>query len=143
MGATSLNIPKLENGQPDPDVRQLAFYKNQYGRTDEPVPLRFRDGMFLPETGTQSFSQVVREANADEVFLTLLQRFTREGRNVSYYGGTNYAPGVFETEEEAKKTGATKSQLKAAMQRLFKAGKIINEQYGRPSNPHNRLKAVG
>jgi RecA-family ATPase len=125
--------------QPDTDLRQLEFRKNQYGPLGETLVLRYRNGLFLPLPGVPSLDKLAHEARADEVFLDLLRRFTRENRNTSDRKGPTYAPAPFAKEDEARKAGLNGKQLEAAMRRLFAAGKIWNEPYGRPSRPNYRL----
>jgi RecA-family ATPase len=125
--------------QPDSELRQLEFKKNQYGPTAEAIMLRYQHGLFLPLPGVTSLDKVAREAKADGVFLDLLRRFGCENRNASDKGGVGYAPGIFAKEDEAKRAGLGKRELEAAMRRLFAAGKIWNESYGRPSRPNHRL----
>jgi RecA-family ATPase len=60
--------------QPDNDLRELEFKKNQYGPLAETVILRYRDGLFLPEGGISGLDKLAREAKADELFLGLLKR---------------------------------------------------------------------
>ena len=69
--------------QPDGDIRELQFRKNQYGPMGEAIVLRYRHGLFLPEQGMSSLDKLGREQKAEETFLTLLARLGREGRNVS------------------------------------------------------------
>ena len=46
---------KPESGeQPDDDVRELVFRKNQYGKLADRVILKYRDGMYLPMPGMAS-----------------------------------------------------------------------------------------
>jgi hypothetical protein len=82
---------------------------------------------------------VAQEARADDVFLDLLRRFTRENRNVSDKASPAYAPALCAREEEPKRAGLNGKQLEAAMRRLFAAGKIWNEPCGKPSRPSYRL----
>jgi RecA-family ATPase len=129
---------KPENGEPtDTDLRELVFKKNNYGPISESVMLRYRDGMFLPVAGTNgggSLDKLAQERRAEDMFLDLLARFTRENRNVGHRPGTSYAPALFAREEEAKKLVLSSKALEAAMRRLFKDEKIVNEPYGkRPS----------
>ena len=43
---------KPESGeQPDNDLREIIFKKNQYGPVSENIVLRWRDGLFLPVPG--------------------------------------------------------------------------------------------
>lgn len=132
---------KVEAGeQPDNDVRELVFKKNQFGPMSASIVLRYRDGLFLPEAGMSGLDKVAREAKAEEIFIDLLKRFASEGRNVSHNNtGRTYAPTIFANESEAKKHRLRKAELEAAMSRLFEAKKIHVENYGRPSRPYSRI----
>jgi RecA-family ATPase len=130
-----------EGEQPDHDARELEFKKNQYGPLGESVVVRYRDGLFLPEAGTSSLDKIAKEAKAEEVFLALLGRFASENRNVGDKVGPSYAPAFFSREEEASRAKVNRKDLEAAMRRLFKAGKIWNQPYGRPSRPCYRIAA--
>jgi RecA-family ATPase len=130
---------KPDNGeQPDNDLRELEFKKNQYGPIAEAIVLRYQHGLFLPLPGT-SLAQAAREAKADDVFLALLGRFTEQNRYVGDKTGPNYAPALFAKEEAAKTAGLTSHSLAAAMRRLFATGKIWNEPCGKPSRPRYRI----
>ena len=133
---------KAEAGeQPDGDLRELQFLKNQYGPKSEAIAVRYQRGLFLHEAGLSSLDKVAREQKAEEIFLTLLVRLGNEGRNVSDKPNSpTYATVMFAKEKEAK--GCRKNDLAEAMRRLFAAGKIHVEQYGRPSRPYTRL-AIG
>jgi RecA-family ATPase len=134
-------VKASDGEQPDGDLRQLEFKKNQYGPTAETILLRYQRGLFLPEGGMSSLDKVAREQKADEIFLALLARYSREGRNVcDKRTANNYAPAEFCKENEAK--GLRKDNLEAAMRRLFATGKIRLEPYGRPSRPSYRLALV-
>jgi RecA-family ATPase len=132
---------KAESGeQPETDLRELEFKKNQYGPIGETVVLRYQRGLFLPESGISSLDKLAREAKADELFLNLVRRFASQGRNVSYKtNAPNFAPAQFFKEDEAKKLRIKKLDFESAMSRLFKAEKIFNETYGKPSEPRERL----
>jgi RecA-family ATPase len=136
-------VQPAEGEQPDRDIRELEFKKNQYGPLGENVVLRYQDGMFLPEAGTSSLDKIAKEAKADDVFLTILGRFASANRNVGEKVGPSYAPAFFSREEEAVRAKVNRKELEAAMRRLFKAGKIWNEPYGRPSRPFYRIAAKG
>jgi hypothetical protein len=86
-----------------------------------------------------SLDKAAQDAKADDVFLDLVRPFTKENRNVSDKSGTTYAPARFVKEDEAKRAGISSKVLEAAMLRLFKAEKIWNEPYGKPSRPHHRI----
>jgi RecA-family ATPase len=97
---------KAEDGeQSDNDLRELEFLKNQYGSLGEKIVLRWQAGMFLPLQGVGSLDRAAQQAKADEIFLTLLRRFSTANRNVSDKTSANYAPAIFAQEEEAKRAG--------------------------------------
>jgi RecA-family ATPase len=125
--------------EPDTDIRELVFRKNNYGPVSASVVLRYQRGLFLPLAGMASLDKIAHEAKAEEVFLDLLKRFTRDNRNVSHRSGANYAPALFAREEEAKGAGLNSKSLEAAMRRLFRAEKIWNEPCGKPSRLTYRI----
>jgi RecA-family ATPase len=134
---------KAEDGeQPDGDLRELEFKKNQYGPSGDSIVLRYQRGLFLPVAGAgaaTSFDKLAREQKAEHVFLDLLRRFDNENRHVSEKKGPGYAPAAFAREEEARQAGITGKHFEGAMLRLFKAKKIGNRDYGKPSRPHWRI----
>jgi RecA-family ATPase len=125
--------------QPDSDLRELVFKKNNYGPIAHSIVLRYQRGLFLPVQGISSLDRAASEQLADDVFLDLLKRFTKANRNVSDRAGPGYAPAQFAREDEAKRTGLNSKSLEAAMRRLFKTEKIENQPYGRPSRPNHRI----
>jgi RecA-family ATPase len=132
---------KVEAGeQPDNDLRELVFKKNQFGPMSANIVLRYRDGLFLPEGKMSGLEKVAHEAKAEEIFLELLKRFASEGRNVSHHATSKgYAPTAFAKETEAKASQLRKADFEDAMRRLFEAKKIHVEDYGRPSRPYTRI----
>ena len=130
--------------QPDNDLRQLEFKKNQYGPLGESIVLRYQNGLFLPEAGVSDLDKATRTAKAEDVFLDELRRFEAQGRNVSDKAtAPNYAPTVFAREDDAKKYRLRKPELEQAMRDLFKADRIRIENYGRPSRPSYKLVIAG
>ena len=132
---------KPDNGeQPDDDLRELQFLKNQYGRRGETLVLRYQRGLFLPEGSGGSLDRLARSAKAEQVFVDLLRQFASQDRNVSEKRtAPNYAPTEFAKEDEATKFTLKKRDLEQAMRSLFKADKITIIVYGRPSRPHSKL----
>jgi RecA-family ATPase len=125
--------------QPDADLRELEFKKNQYGPTGETIVLRYQRGLFLPEGGLSNLDALTRQQKIEEAFLAILARYEREGRNASDKTTShNYAPSAFSREPEGK--GIRKEYFVAAMRQLFARGKLHVENYGRPSRPLSRLK---
>ena len=58
---------KAEPGeQPDNDLREVVFKKNQYGRMSTGIVLRYHNGLFLPEVGASGLDKIAREAKAEE-----------------------------------------------------------------------------
>jgi RecA-family ATPase len=137
-------VKPADGEQPDSDLRELEFKKNQYGPLGESVVLRYRNGLFLPEPGVSDLDKIAREAKAEETFLALLKRFASEGRNVSDKPTANaYAPTAFAKEGEARNAKLRKADFEEAMRRLFADGRIKVDPYGRPSRPNYRLVLKG
>lgn len=129
-----------EDGEePDPELRQLEFLKNNYGPKAERVLLRWCDGVFKPEPGTGSLEKAAADAKAENLFLDLVARFNKQGRNVNDRTGPAYAPAVFAHEPEARAAKIKKEALTDAMRRLFAGNRIHIEPCGRPSRPSFRL----
>ena len=91
-----------KDDEPDPNLRVLEIMKANYGPVGETITLRWQNGLFLP-TGTMgTLDKMAAEKKIDDVFLTLLNRFNREGRNVSHKPSAHgYAPTLFRREDEA------------------------------------------
>jgi RecA-family ATPase len=129
--------------QPDNDLREIVFKKNQYGPISENIILRYQNGLFLPLPSAGSRDWAAMQTTAQDVFLTLLRRFTAVNRNVSDRAGANYAPALFARETESKAASLTSKHLEAAMRQLFKDNKIWNEPIGPPSKRRFRLAERG
>lgn len=125
--------------QPDSDLREIIFKKNNYGPISTKIVLRYQNGLFLPIAGVSSLERAAIEQTAENVFLDLLKRFAAANRNVSDRRGPGYAPTAFAREDEAKRANLNSKDLEAAMRRLFKIEKIWNEPYGKPSRQHFRI----
>jgi RecA-family ATPase len=126
--------------QPDDDLREIVFKKNQYGPKAETIVLRYTDGLFLPVPGMTSLDRAAQEAKAKDVFLNLLGKLDKQGRTVSDRpNANNYAPTVFAAETEAKAAGIRKTMLEDAMRSLFEADKMHLEPYGPPSKGTKKL----
>jgi RecA-family ATPase len=135
-------IKPADGEQPDSDLRELEFKKNQYGPIGETVVVRYQRGLFLPVPGIGSLEKAAQDQTDEQLFLTLLDEFTKQGRKLSHSStANNYAPTIFGKDEKAK--GVPKTRLIAAMERLFAAGKIRAETYGRPSAPSSKLVREG
>jgi RecA-family ATPase len=126
--------------EPDPNLRTLEFKKNNYGPIARSVALRWERGVYIPVTGAGSLDKLAAEARAERLFLTLLERYGRQGQNVNDKpAARNFAPTMFAREADAKKDFIRKIDLDGAMRRLFAAEKIAIEPYGPPSRGTTRL----
>src|SRR5262249_18037387 len=136
-----LTSPKPESGeQPDSDLRELTFKKNNYGPISDSLILRYRDGLFLPDRGKPSLEAAAAQHTADNLFLTLLKKWAEQGRNLNHKPQSqNYAPRALAAEPEAKKLLRPKLALEQAMNRLFREGKIHVQTYSR--HGYERLAA--
>jgi RecA-family ATPase len=130
-----MKSPKPRPGeQPDDDLREIIFKKNQYGPKAETIVLRWTDGMFAPVRGMSSLDKIAREAKVDELFVRLVNEANRRNEKVSSaIGAHKYAPSMFADDTDAITAHITRNDFKDAMARLFNADKIHVEQYGSPS----------
>ena len=82
-----------------------------------------------------------RAAKADEVFITLLKRFTAQHQTVSPKPSAAFAPSRFAEHPEAG--GITGKEFAKAMQRLLDAKIIEIRTWGRPSRQTHYLALAG
>jgi RecA-family ATPase len=133
---------KAEAGeQPDGDLRQLEFKKNQYGPPGKNIVVRYQGGLFLPEAGISSLDKAAREARVDEIFVSGLSQIIRQGRD-AMVGKTSseFGPTLISQLPDAKKERITKRELADAMNRLLAANKIhVGKTSGPPSKAKNCL----
>jgi RecA-family ATPase len=133
-----LDRPKTEDGEDlDPDARVLSTKKANYGPISAGIRLRWENGVFRLESGASSLDRLAADAKADRAFLDILAQFQREGRDVSPNPGPTYAPVMFAAHPSSG--GIRKRDLKAAMDRLLAAKKIIVDKFGPPSKSRSRL----
>jgi RecA-family ATPase len=126
--------------EPDPDLRVLEVMKSNYGPIGETIQLRWKNGLFVPINGMSNLEKLAAEQKVDKLFLDLLNRYQRQGRNVSDKPKANsYAPTMFAADPEAKTSHIRKDALVASMGRLFAAGKLQNEHYGPASRGWSKL----
>jgi RecA-family ATPase len=134
-----LTVPE-KGDELDPKLRRLEFKKNNYGPKAEDILLRWENGVYVLEPGAGSLEKRAADHRTEEVFLTLLSQFDRQGRTVSDKpNAPTFAPAMFSKEPAAEKNG--KEAFHAAMRRLFAAGRIRVETYGRPSRPNSKIVA--
>jgi hypothetical protein len=132
-------VKTSDGGEPDGDLREIEFKKNNYGPISANIVVRYQNGLFLPVEGT-TLDVVARRAQARSVFLTILSRFNSENRNVSANSGISFAPPKFAVEREATMLRLTKEELGTAMRDLMADRRVIQVNYGKPSQPRYRLE---
>jgi RecA-family ATPase len=126
--------------QPSTDLRQLEFKKNQYGPLSEPILLQYRSGLFLPQGGASSLERAARELKVDDVFMAAVRKLHGQGVDLSPQPTSHaYAPTIISRLAEAK--GVGKSELAAAMQRLFNGNRLQAERVGRTGREKTVLRA--
>jgi RecA-family ATPase len=135
-----MRMPEIPKGEEiDSDLRIIQFKKNNYGRQGDTVQVRWRQGIFMPESDPHGLEKLALDQQDDKFFLGLLSHFNSQGRKVSAIGAANnYAPKEF-AEEKLDGRKLSKARLEAAMRRLFAAGTIHVEEYGPPSRRHSHL----
>jgi RecA-family ATPase len=140
-GRAVLRTVKTEGSDIDTGLREVKFFKNQYGRISSSCHVRYTNGLFIPVEG-MTMGTAERAAKAEEIFILLLRKFTMQRQVVNHLAGSNYAPKQFSEQTEAADTN--RKELKAAMQRLLDAGVIeIRDLPGKPSRPSYYLAIKG
>ena len=129
----SLERPKAVDGETaDPHARILTRRKSNYSAVGETMKLTWSGGALLQAVRPNGLAVMSAQADEDAVFLKLLRRALGEGQTVSGSANAgNYAPKLFARRPDRE--GIGKRDLEAAMQRLFVAGQIKMEEYGRAS----------
>ena len=113
----------------DQDERLLEVKKSNYGRSGEKVRLRW-DGLTFTTAAHAGPSpqRAKAEREIDEVFLRLLDKRNAQGRPVRPNTGRGSAPNEMAKDPDAN--GVTAVAFRMAMERLYKAGKIITKESG-------------
>jgi archaellum biogenesis ATPase FlaH len=121
----------------DESRRTLKGMKSNYSERGGKIDLQWKDGVFVRLNGPSGFDKIAAEQKADDVFLSLVAKFQREGRDVSPNPSRSYAPTLFRSEPEA--AGLSQESLAVAMSRLLRYGKVQVELFGPPSHQRKRL----
>jgi RecA-family ATPase len=131
-------VKAADGEQPDNDLRELQFKKNQYGPMDHSIIVRYQHGLFLPESGISNLDKLAREAKVNDVFLNGLSLLLRQGRDaIAGRTSPDFGPTLIAELPETKKERITRSELGAAMLRLLNANKI---HVGLTKGPPSRAK---
>jgi len=123
----------------DPDVRELEVKKSNYGRAGEKIKLRWNGLTFVPATSTEASPyRAAAERDVDELFLKLLDKRIAQGRPVRPNTGRGSAP--FELAGDPEANGVTAEAFRAAMERLFTAGRIVSVETGPGSRRRKHIE---
>jgi RecA-family ATPase len=124
----------------DPDVRTLELKKSNRGRNGEKVKLRWNGLTFTTEAaaGGPSPYCAAADRDVDELFLRLLDKRNAQGRPVRPSTGRGSAPSEMEDDPEAN--GVKVPAFRAAMERLFTAGKIRTVETGSPAKRRKHIE---
>jgi len=131
----AIETPKGE--EPDPDLREIQFLKNNYGRQGDSIQVRWQRGVYVLENAPNSLEKLAQDHRHDERFIELLKQYDSQGRKVSdSKSANNYAPKQFAEDKGQDGKRVPLKRFEQAMQRLFTASKIHVQTYGRPSRPY-------
>ncbi|MGY3498012.1 AAA family ATPase [Bradyrhizobium sp. USDA 4502] len=123
----------------DPDIRELEVKKSNYGRAGEKIKLRWNGLTFVPATSAESSSyRAAAERDVDELFLKLLDKRIAQGRPVRPSTGRGSAP--FELAGDPEANGVSADAFRAAMERLFTAGRIMSVETGPASKRRKHIE---
>ena len=123
--------------EPDPELRELQFLKNNYGPKAEKILLRWKNGVFVPANVMGSLDKMAADQTAERVFLSLLGKFNHQRRDISPKPSKIYAPTLFAADPEAG--GIKAKAFERAMSRLLDTNKIHIVPEGPPSRSRPRL----
>lgn len=128
-----LKTPKKQDGEQndedDDGARILETMKSNYAALGEPIRLSWSDGLLLNEAPPTEMQKVSIEANAQAIFLALLQRFNKQDMTASATpNARNFAPRIFAELPEAvalhKRASTRKKLLREAMEYLLSKERI-------------------
>ena len=120
------------------NLRELEFLKNNYGPLATTITLRYQSGLYVLVNEPVGLAKYASDNQANELFLTILKKLTKQNQRFSPHTGSTYAPKRFA--EHADANGTDNKTFAAAMQRLLDANKITIEVYGPPSHQRRFLK---
>jgi RecA-family ATPase len=121
----------VKDGEPEGNRRVIEFRKNNYGPISEDMVLEYRNGLFVPVTGT-TVDQAERNQRAEDVYLSVLQKLTSQNQDLgTSKHSSNYAPAKIVSHPSA--SSFRKQDMEAAQQRLLDANKIHIVEAGPPS----------
>lgn len=128
-----LTQPGVDEGDEQrPDERVLKTMKSNYGPAGDDIGLTWRDGVFVADDEDTPTVASIKRGNAEKTFLELLDKLTKQGRDVSpKSAATNYAPKVMGNMPDRDRL--KRRDLERAMENLFACEAIVAVDYGPPS----------
>jgi RecA-family ATPase len=125
----------------DANARILQRRKANYAARADEIRLRWRAGCIEPEARASPSSSPSIRRPVEDVFLDLLDAFTRENQRISESKNAgNYAPASFGKRPE--RDGYRKADFEIAMQTLLSRGAIRIGEFGPPSKRQRRIERV-
>lgn len=126
----------------DPDVRTLELKKTNRSRVGEKVKLRWNGLTFTTDAAASGPSpyRAAADREVDELFLRLLDKRNAQGRPVRPSSGRGSAPSEMEDDPDAN--GVKVTAFRAAMERLFTAGRIKTVETGSPAKRRKHIERV-
>jgi len=125
----------------DENERILTRRKANYAATGTTLRVRWRNGVLVPVEAVTGLSALAEHVRVETVFLNLLARFTADNRPVSDNNqASTFAPKKFAAWPDRCKLG--RKDFECAMHRLFAAGKITMQEYGRVAGSGARPRRI-
>ena len=136
-----LRAPSMEAGEPpDPNARILQRKKANYAARHDELRLRWRNGVIEPEAPIEPGATPFGKVDVADVFLGLLDEFAAAKRAVSESSNaSNFAPRIFGKLPRDQRHDYREPDFRRAMEKLFKAGLIENQDYGRPADMRRKI----
>ena len=84
FGSGNTSRPQGRSGeQPDGDLRELQFKKNQYGPKGETIVVRYSAVCSCPNRACLSLDKVAREATVEDAFIAIGKKLEARGQELS------------------------------------------------------------
>jgi RecA-family ATPase len=130
-----LSVPKCDGKtEPEANARILSRKKANYAARNDEVRLLWNEGAFVVDSPSAS----IYRPHVDDVFMSLLDTMTLEGRRVSHSKmANNFAPRAFA--DHAARNGYCEGDFERSMERLFVGKKIRVLESGPPSKRTSQI----
>jgi RecA-family ATPase len=124
------------------DYRELKTMKSNYAAAGGRIKLHWRDGVFVADQPSAGgVIGAIERRTVETAFLEALDAARNQGRAISSSPGSpDYGPKIFTRMPQAR--GYRRAELEAAMNSLFAAGAIRNDEVGKLANRMPRMGIV-